>query len=192
NGSPETEIASDTDEDEADTETEDDTEEDPVDETDEDEAADADTDSDTETETDEGDEEADTEDEPEEEVEEETDTEEEPEEDIEEETDDETAEEDTVDTNINADAPLNESYNINFGDGSADRNAIAQYASSVSGINQGDMITWWVGNNGPGRAFTVVSDSGRNTVYRVYLQYGEGEWHVTSAEELDGVPSQYR
>ncbi|MDZ7835921.1 MAG: DUF1510 family protein [Alkalibacterium sp.] len=87
---------------------------------------------------------------------------------------------------------MNESYNINFGDGSSDRNAIAQNASAVSGLNQNDMITWWVGNNGPGRAFTVVSDSGRNNVHRVYMQYGDGQWHVTSAEELDGVPAEYR
>lgn len=146
-------------------------------ETDEDAETDADTDSETDTE-----EEAETEDEPEEEVDE----------------TDEAAEEDTTDedeaddADINAEAPLDESYNINFGEGSSDRNAIASNASAVSGISQGSMITWWVGNNGPGRAFTIVSDSGRNTVYRVELQYGEGSWHVTSAQELDGVPAEYR
>ena len=178
---------------------EDETEEEPADETPaEDEEADEETEEsadeteDPDTHTDEDSEtDADTAD-----TEEDTEVEDEPEEEVDE--TDEAAEEDTTDedeaddADINAEAPLDESYNINFGEGSSDRNAIAQNASAVSGISQSSMITWWVGNNGPGRAFTIVSDSGRNTVYRVELQYGEGSWHVTSAQELDGVPAEYR
>ena len=63
-----------------------------------------------------------------------------------------------TEADVESDAPLDESYNISFGDNSGDRAAIAQNASAVSGISQGNMITWWVGNNGPGRTFTVVSD----------------------------------
>ncbi|SFC52133.1 Protein of unknown function [Alkalibacterium subtropicum] len=194
NGDPESGMVSETDEDntDEDTATEEGTDEEPAEE-DTEEAADEETaDQDVDTEAEEATEEA--EDEPEENVEDETDeaAEEETEEPAETDEPEEEAADEPSDADINADAPLNDSYNINFSDGSSDRNAIAQNASAVSGISQGDMITWWVGNDGPGRAFTVVSDSGRNTVYRVYLQYGEGEWHITAAEELDSVPSEYR
>ncbi|TVP89986.1 YrrS family protein [Alkalibacterium sp.] len=93
---------------------------------------------------------------------------------------------------INEDAPLDESYVPNYADGSSDRNAIASAVASVTGLNQSDMITWRVGNNGPGRVFAVMSDSGQNEVYRTFLQYGEGEWHVTAYEELSEVPSEFR
>ncbi|OJF94044.1 DUF1510 family protein [Alkalibacterium sp. 20] len=185
--SSETEIITDTeDEDETDLEDEAETEESDQDEdtdpevTEEDEEADTeeeDTESDVDTE-----EEAETEEEPEEEPEE---TEETPDE-------DDSDEEEASEAGINPDAPLDESYTMNFNDGTSDRNAVDQNASAVTGINQNDMTTWWVGNNGLGRAFTVVSDSGRNNVYRVDLQYGEGEWHVTGVQELDGVPAEYR
>lgn len=100
----------------------------------------------------------------------------------EEETDDEEME-------VADDVPLDESYVPDYSEGSTDRNAIAQAASSVTGISQGDMITWWVGNNGPGRVETTISDSSQNEVYTVQLQYGDGEWHVTNVEEESGVPN---
>ncbi|WP_423189249.1 DUF1510 family protein [Alkalibacterium sp. f15] len=188
--SPETEIVTDTEE-------EDETEDEP-DETDsesdlEEETETEESDEDTETEVAEEEEDtesdADTEEEPEEEPE---DTEEEPEETEDTPEEDDSDEEEASEAGINPDAPLDESYTMNFNDGTSDRNAVDQNASAVTGINQNDMTTWWVGNNGLGRAFTVVSDSGRNNVYRVDLQYGEGEWHVTGVQELDGVPAEYR
>lgn len=93
---------------------------------------------------------------------------------------------------VTEDAPLDESYVPNYGEGSADRNAISQATSSVTGISQGDMTTWWVGNDGPGQVFTVVSDSNQSNVYRVSLQYGDGQWHVTNVQELSSVPSEYQ
>lgn len=114
-----------------------------------------------------------------------------------EETEDET-EEDEEDTSeetsfeVTEDAPLDESHNTNYSEGSSDRVAIANAVSSVTGLNQSDMITWRVGNNGPGQVFAVMSDSGRNDVYRVLLQFGDGQWHVTSVEELSEVPAEFR
>ncbi|MCC5893836.1 MAG: YrrS family protein [Alkalibacterium sp.] len=165
--SDEEDTEDDEDADSADSEEE--TEEEPADETDEEEAEEEDVEEDTD------------------QPEEETETEEEPEEDVEEE-----PETDDSDYEVTEDAPLDESHAVNYGEGSSDRVAIADAVSSVTGLNQNDMITWRVGNNGPGRVFAVMSDSGRNSIYRVLLQYGDGQWHVTSVEELSAVPSEYR
>ncbi|GEN50731.1 YrrS family protein [Alkalibacterium pelagium] len=130
-----------------------------------------------------------------------TDTDEEPGDDSDDETAEETedeTEEDEEDTSdetsfeVTEDAPLDESHNTNYSEGSSDRVAIANAVSSVTGLNQSDMITWRVGNNGPGQVFAVMSDSGRNDVYRVLLQFGDGQWHVTSVEELAEVPAEFR
>lgn len=119
--------------------------------------------------------------------------------------DDETAEDTEVDSEeeeentsdetsyeVTENAPLDETHNTNYSEGSSDRVAIANAVSSVTGLNQSDMITWRVGNNGPGQVFAVMSDSGRNDVYRVLLQFGDGQWHVTSVEELAEVPAEFR
>ncbi|GAA0354095.1 hypothetical protein GCM10008932_03900 [Alkalibacterium iburiense] len=138
-----------------------------------------DTDSDTEEDTDEVAEEA----EPEtDETEEEADTDEE--------TEDDTAETDS-DYEVTEDAPLDESHQVDYADGSSDRVAIANAASAVTGINSSEMITNWVGNDGPGRIFTIVSNTSQSQVYRLTMQYGEGQWHVTGVQELDSVPSEF-
>ena len=93
---------------------------------------------------------------------------------------------------VNDNAPLDESYVPNYSSGSSDRVAISNAVTSVTSLNGSDMITWWVGNNGPGRVFTVVSNTAQTDVYRVNLQYGEGQWHVTGVQELSDVPSEYR
>lgn len=124
-----------------------------------------------------------------------TDTDEEPGDDSDDETAEDTEEEDTSDETsyeVTENAPLDETHNTNYSEGSSDRVAIANAVSSVTGLNQSDMITWRVGNNGPGQVFAVMSDSGRNDVYRVLLQFGDGQWHVTSVEELAEVPAEFR
>lgn len=103
-----------------------------------------------------------------------------------------TDETDESEVSVNDDAPLDESYVPNYNNGSADRNAIAGLVSSVTGLDQSSMITWRVGNNGPGRVFAVMSDSSQNDVYRTFLQYGDGEWHVTAYEQLPEVPAEFR
>lgn len=171
NGTPDSEVLTDLDEEE-DAEEETDTED--VEEDTEEEADNQETENEEE-ETDQPDEDADTEeDSP-------ADTEED-------------SEEDTEDTEfeVTDSAPLDESYNVNYGEGSSDRVAIANAVSTVTGLDQSSMITWRVGNNGPGRVFAIMSDRGQDNVYRVFLQYGEGQWHVTEVEELSAVPAEYR
>lgn len=184
NGTPDSEILTDSDEeDEEETEPEEDTDEEDQDEEEPDEVV-----QDEDQNGDDEDEQA-------------ADTEEDTDDDAEEETVDESedeTEEDQDDTSdetsfeVTEDAPLDESHNTNYSEGSSDRVAIANAVSSVTGLNQSDMITWRVGNNGPGQVFAVMSDSGRNDVYRVLLQFGDGQWHVTSVEELAEVPAEFR
>ncbi|MBR0560792.1 DUF1510 family protein, partial [Neokomagataea sp. TBRC 2177] len=58
----------------------------------------------------------------------------------------ETEEESESDVEVTENAPLDESYTVNYNEGSGDGVAIANAVSSVTGLNQSDMITWRVGN----------------------------------------------
>jgi len=117
--------------------------------------------------------------------------------DEEETTEEDTTEEDTTDedaseseedsTAVNEDAPLNESYAVDYGEGSADRVAIREQVMQATGLGN-DLIEWWVGNNGPGRVVATVSNGEQTEHYEVYLQYGDGSWHVTSYQQLAENP----
>jgi len=100
-------------------------------------------------------------------------------------TDEETSEGDS--TAVNENAPLNESYSVDYSEGSSDRVAIREQVMQVTGFNN-DLIEWWVGNNGPGRVVATVSNRDQTEHYEVYLQYGDGSWHVTSYEQLAENP----
>lgn len=182
NESPGSDIVTDLDEEEEEeTESDEDVDADVDEETD---SADTEEETDTDTEEEPADDEEAGEDQPDEETDTEVDQEE-----TEEESESDTEE---SDVEVTENAPLDESYTVNYNEGSGDRVAIANAVSSVTGLNQSDMITWRVGNDGPGRVFAVTSDSGRSNVYRVLLQYGDGQWHVTSVEELADVPAEFR
>lgn len=98
---------------------------------------------------------------------------------------------DSAETSVNNDAPLDKNYQVSYADGSSDRVAIKNQVMQVTGLDN-NLIEWWVGNNGPGRVETTVSNSDQSEVYRVYLQYGEGNWHVTNYEILSEVPANLR
>lgn len=104
---------------------------------------------------------------------------------------DETEESDT-DTEVTTDAPLDTNYTIDYTNGSNDRIAIANAVGAVTGLDPNSLITKWVGNDGPGRVFTIVTNSSGTEPYRLTLQYGDGQWHVTTVEELSEVPAEYR
>lgn len=107
------------------------------------------------------------------------------------------ADEDTTDESeeenatVNVDAPLDEDYQVDYADGSADRLAIKNQVIQVTGLDN-NLIEWWVGNNGPGQVKTTVSNRDQSEVYRVYLQFGDGSWHVTNYETLPEVPADVR
>lgn len=89
---------------------------------------------------------------------------------------------------VNEDAPLDTSHTVDYSNGSADRIAIKNKVMQVTGL-ENDLIEQWVGNDGPGRVSAVVYSPDKSEIYRVYLQYGDGEWHATNYESLSSIPS---
>jgi cytoskeletal protein RodZ len=77
-----------------------------------------------------------------------------------------------------------------YSDGSADRNEIKQAIAAVTGINADNMIEWWIGNAGDQQVTATVSDTQKETIARVQLDWVEGEgWQVTLVEELNEIPN---
>lgn len=86
---------------------------------------------------------------------------------------------------VNSDAPHDASHSVDYNSGSADRVAIRSQIMQATGLGS-DLIEWWIGNDGPGRVKATVSDNANTTYYDVYLQYGDGNWHVTSFQRVSG------
>ena len=91
-------------------------------------------------------------------------------------------------TGVNENAPLDTAHAVDYNDGYADRIAIKQKVMQATGLGN-DLIENWIGNNGPGRVTADVYSPDKSEVYRVYLQYGDGDWHVTSYESLSSIPA---
>lgn len=89
---------------------------------------------------------------------------------------------------VNENAPLDTSHEVNYNDGSADRVAIKKEVMKVTGLGD-DLTEYWVGNNGPGRVSATVANPDQSKIYKVELQYGDDQWHVTSYEPLDSLPN---
>ena len=86
---------------------------------------------------------------------------------------------------VNTDAPHDASHSVDYNSGSADRVAIKNQIMQATGLGS-DLTEWWIGNDGPGRVKATVSDSANTTYYDVFLQYGDGNWHVTSFQRVSG------
>ena len=77
-----------------------------------------------------------------------------------------------------------------FSDGSADRNEIKQAVAAATGIRADNMIEWWIGNAGDQQVTATVSDTQKETIARVQLNWVDGEgWQVTLVEELNEIPN---
>jgi cytoskeletal protein RodZ len=77
-----------------------------------------------------------------------------------------------------------------YSDGSADRNEIKQAIAAVTGISSDNMIEWWIGNDGDQQVTATVSDTQKETIARVQLNWVDGEgWQVTLVEELNEIPN---
>ena len=81
---------------------------------------------------------------------------------------------------INENPPHDPNHATDYNAGSADRLEIRDKVQTVTGIEEGDLIENWIGNDGPGRVEATVTEASTGQQYVVYLQYGEGEWHVES------------
>lgn len=76
-------------------------------------------------------------------------------------------------------------HTINYNDGSDDRMEIKQAIVMVTEIDPDDMIEHWVGRGGDQAVVATVYDSSKENIYRVYLQWVDGEgWQPTKAEKL--------
>src|SRR5699024_3720107 len=89
---------------------------------------------------------------------------------------------------VNEDAPHDTDHATDYNDGSTDRVAIKNEIMAATGLND-DLIEWWVGNEGPGRVEATVSSRDQSEIYQVYLQYGDGNWHVLNYERLSSIPN---
>ena len=89
---------------------------------------------------------------------------------------------------VNEDAPNDTSHAVDYNDGSNDRVQIKNEIMAATGLND-DLIEWWIGNDGPGRVEATVSDRNQTEIYQVYLQYGDGNWHVLNYERINSVPN---
>jgi len=77
-----------------------------------------------------------------------------------------------------------------YSEGSADRNEIKQAIAAVTGISTDNMIEWWIGNAGDQQVTATVSDTQKETIARVQLNWIDGEgWQVTLVEELNEIPN---
>lgn len=85
-------------------------------------------------------------------------------------------------TVINDDPPYDPDHSTDFNDGSDDRLEIRSKVSDVTGIPESDLIERWIGNDGVARIEATVESRSTGAGYIVYLQYGEGEWHVESVQ----------
>ena len=86
---------------------------------------------------------------------------------------------------VNNEAPHDSDHAVEYAAGSSDRIAIKNRVIEVTGLDN-DLIEWWIGNDGPGRVKATVSNSESTIYYDVYLQYGEGNWHVTRYQRISG------
>ncbi|WP_347297252.1 YrrS family protein [Dolosigranulum savutiense] len=85
------------------------------------------------------------------------------------------------DTSIVNEAPPHDTnHYTDFSDGSSDRLEIRDKVSTVTGISESDMIERWIGNDGIARVEATVESRSTGAKYIVYLQYGNGQWHVES------------
>jgi flagellar basal body-associated protein FliL len=73
-----------------------------------------------------------------------------------------------------------------YDDSSIDWNEKVKALSYATGIPEGNMTVWYIeGNGSPQKSIGTVSAKDNSTVYRVYLQWVEGQgWKPTKMQEL--------
>lgn len=80
-------------------------------------------------------------------------------------------------------------HTTNYSAGSQDRIEIKRASSVASGISEGDMIEWWVGNAGDQQVEAVISNSAQTETFRVLLQWVDNQgWQPVQVEPLADNP----
>lgn len=87
---------------------------------------------------------------------------------------------------VNEDAPYDPSYEVNYNEGSPDLAAIVDEARAATGLET--FTQWFIAYEGPAQVVATVVNTSQSEYYDVYLQYGDGNWHVTSYERLANNP----
>ncbi|UII54967.1 YrrS family protein [Cytobacillus spongiae] len=68
---------------------------------------------------------------------------------------------------------------------SPDWEEMLQAISYGSGVDQGNMTLWFLGNNGPNRSVATISTKDTQQAYRVYIEWIDGEgWKPEKVQEL--------
>lgn len=76
-------------------------------------------------------------------------------------------------------------HTTDYTDGSQDRIEIKKASAVATGLDEGNMRTWWVGNGGDQKVVSTVSSADQSEKYRVFLSWIDGEgWKPTKVEEL--------
>ncbi len=84
---------------------------------------------------------------------------------------------------VEKNAPLDETHEVSYEEGSSDMNEVLKLSKQVTGLGE-DMYPVWIGNNGPGKVQATVSSQDNSKQFVVDLQFGEGTWHVTNVEQV--------
>ncbi|MGP6139975.1 MULTISPECIES: YrrS family protein [unclassified Jeotgalibaca] len=76
----------------------------------------------------------------------------------------------------------------NYNDGSADRIEIKQATAQATGIPEGDMVEYWIGNDGDQRVTATIMQTSTGRFYKAYLTWVDGKgWQVTRYDEIKEV-----
>ncbi|MGI8316059.1 YrrS family protein [Halobacillus mangrovi] len=82
------------------------------------------------------------------------------------------------------------SHSILYKEGTQDWEELEQAARNATGLSEGDMITWFIGNNNsPTKAKATVSNKAKTENYRVYIEWVDGKgYKPTQVEVLNSNP----
>ncbi|WP_188453582.1 YrrS family protein [Virgibacillus oceani] len=76
-------------------------------------------------------------------------------------------------------------HTTTYDEGTQDRNEMEKAIRVATGLQEGDMITWWLENGGDQKVIGTVSNNAQTETYRVYLSWMENQgWQPTKVEVL--------
>ncbi|MGY0694302.1 DUF1510 family protein [Virgibacillus sp. FSP13] len=85
------------------------------------------------------------------------------------------------------------SHTTNYDEGSQDRIEMEQAIRLATGLEEGNMTTWWLERDRDQGVIATVSDQDETQTYRTYLTWVESEgWQPTKVEVLKENDQKYR
>lgn len=76
-------------------------------------------------------------------------------------------------------------HTTNYNGGSQDRIEIQKASAVATGLDEGGIITIWVGNGGDQKVVSTVTNADKTESYRVFLSWIDGQgWKPTKVEKL--------